>query len=245
MKERIQKILARSGYGSRRDIEKMITAGRIEVNRKPIKLGDRISKKDLVYIDRQLSPLADPKKVQVLLYYKPVGEVCTRKDPEGRTTVFDSLPRLKNGCWISVGRLDINTSGLLLFTNEGKFANRLMHPATQVEREYAVRILGTVNSKMSKRLTYGIELEDGKARFEDIIDIGGDGKNHWFHVVVVEGRNRLVRRLWESQGVKVSRLIRVRFGSVVLSKSLYRGAWKELDVPTINSLKRISQRISR
>ena len=244
MKERIQKVLARSGYGSRREIEKMIAVGRIEVNRKPIKLGDRISKQDLVYIDRQLSPFTDPKKVRVLLYYKPEGEICTRKDPEGRMTVFETLPRLENSCWINIGRLDINTSGLLLFTNEGEFANRLMHPATQVEREYAVRILGTVNSKMSKKLVHGVELKDGKARFEDIIDIGGDGKNHWFHVVIVEGRYRLVRRLWESQGVKVSRLIRVRFGSVMLPKSLCRGAWKELSTLTVKSLKKISQYIS-
>lgn len=219
----------------------MITAGRIEVNRKITTLGSRVSKYDVIHIDRKLSPFTNPKKVRVLLYYKLEGEICTRKDPKGRTTVFKNLPQLENGRWISIGRLDINTSGLLLFTNEGTFANRLMHPATQVEREYAVRVLGVVNSKMSKKLTYGIELEDGIARFEDIVDIGGDKKNHWFHVVIVEGRNRLVRRLWTSQGVKVSRLIRVRFGSIILPKSLHRGMWKELDTLTVSRLKKIVQ----
>ncbi|ABS78454.1 23S rRNA pseudouridylate synthase B [Coxiella burnetii] len=240
MKERIQKVLARSGYGSRREIEKMIAEGRIKVNQRLAQLGDRITEQDLVYIDGQLSSLSAPEQVRVLLYHKPEGEICTRKDPEGRTTVFETLPRLKDGRWVIIGRLDINTSGLLLFTNEGELANRLMHPSAQVEREYAVRVLGAVDADMTQKLAHGVGLEDGKARFEDIVDVGGDGKNRWFHVVVVEGRHRFVRRLWESQGVKVSRLIRVRFGPIVLSKSLRRGAWKELESPEIKSLQNIS-----
>ncbi|ACJ20031.1 23S rRNA pseudouridine(2605) synthase RluB [Coxiella burnetii] len=240
MKERIQKVLARSGYGSRREIEKMIAEGRIKVNQRLAQLGDRITEQDLVYIDGQLSSLSAPEQVRILLYHKPEGEICTRKDPEGRTTVFETLPRLKDGRWVIIGRLDINTSGLLLFTNEGELANRLMHPSAQVEREYAVRVLGAVDADMTQKLAHGVGLEDGKARFEDIVDVGGDGKNRWFHVVVVEGRHRFVRRLWESQGVKVSRLIRVRFGPIVLPKSLRRGDWKELESPEIKSLQNIS-----
>ncbi|WP_267256754.1 23S rRNA pseudouridine(2605) synthase RluB [Coxiella endosymbiont of Ornithodoros maritimus] len=240
MKERIQKVLARFGHGSRREIEKMIAEGRIKVNQRLAQLGDRITEQDLVYIDGQLSSFSAPEQVRVLLYHKPEREICTRKDPEGRMTVFETLPRLKDGRWVIIGRLDINTSGLLLFTNEGELANRLMHPSAQVEREYAVRVLGAVDAEMTKKLAHGIELEDGKARFEDIVDVGGDRKNRWFHVVVVEGQHRLVRRLWESQGVKVSRLIRVRFGPIILPKSLRRGAWKELEPPEIKALQNIS-----
>lgn len=238
-KERIQKILARAGYGSRREIEKLISSGRITVNQRVAKLGDRISEDDSVSIDEKLCPITSQEKIRVLLYHKPVGEVCTRKDPEGRPTVFNALPRLSHSRWINIGRLDINTSGLLLFTNDGELANRLMHPSSMVEREYAVRVLGTVNADTTKRLAHGVKLEDGQARFEDIVDVGGDGKNHWFHVVVVEGRNRLVRRLWESQGVTVSRLIRVRFGPITLPKSLSRGAWMELESSQITSLQNI------
>ena len=178
--------------------------------------------------------------MRVLIYLKPVGEVSTRKDPEGRPTVFDIMPSIQEGRWVNVGRLDINTSGLLLFTNDGELANRLMHPSSMIEREYAVRVLSNVDAKMTERLVNGVELEDGKARFEDIVDVGGEGKNRWFHVVVVEGRHRLVRRLWESQeGVKVSRLIRVRFGPIVLPKSLPRGSFRDLEPSEIQALKNI------
>ncbi|WP_304985208.1 23S rRNA pseudouridine(2605) synthase RluB [Coxiella-like endosymbiont] len=239
MTERIQKVLARAGYGSRRKIEKLIEAGRIQINNRTAKLGDRLSPDDVVYIDGKLYQISSAEKVRILLYHKPLGEVCTRKDPEGRPTVFEALQRLFSGCWINVGRLDISTSGLLLFTNDGDFANRLMHPSSKIEREYAVRIIGKVDADTIKRLTHGVKLEDGKARFEDIVDAGGNGKNHWFHVVVVEGRNRLVHRLWESQGVKVSHLIRVRLGSLVLPKSLRRGEWKELEPSEIAALQNI------
>lgn len=236
-KERIQKILAQAGYGSRRAIEALITEGRIKVNRRVAKLGDRISSKDHVTIDNKPCQLSsEPLQTRVLLYHKPVGEVCTRSDPENRPTVFQSLPKIREGRWISIGRLDINTSGLLLFTNDGELANQLMHPSSLIQREYAVRIIGNVDAEMIKRLVNGVKLEDGRARFEDVVDVGGEGANRWFHVVVMEGRNRLVRRLWESQGVKVSRLIRVRFGSVVLPKSLPRGQWVELESSDLKNL---------
>lgn len=236
-KERIQKVLARAGYGSRRSIEKFILAGRVEINKRVAKLGDRLSFHDSVYIDGKLSPISASATARVLIYHKPVGEVSTRKDPEGRPTVFDIMPPIQKARWVNVGRLDISTSGLLLFTNDGALANRLMHPSSMIEREYAVRILGNVHAKMTERLVNGVKLEDGKARFEDIVDVGGDGKNRWFHVVVVEGRHRLVRRLWESQGVKASRLIRVRFGPIVLPKSLPQGSFRDLEASEIQALK--------
>lgn len=193
--------------------------------------------KDIITIDGNQCELPDEAiATRVLIYNKPEGELCTRSDPEGRKTVFESLPRIQNGRWINVGRLDINSSGLLLFTNNGGLANKLMHPSASVEREYAVRVLGHITSDMTRQLVHGVMLEDGKARFEDIVDAGGEGANHWFYVLVVSGRNRMVRRLWESQGCKVSRLIRVRFGPIVLPKSLRPGNWSELDESQINSL---------
>lgn len=219
--EKIQKVLARAGFGSRRQMEAWILEGRIEVNGRQASLGDRISTKDRVKVDGKLVSVQEEKQpTRIIMYHKPVGQICTRRDPEGRPTVFRELPKIKNGRWISIGRLDINTSGLLLFTNDGELANGLMHPSNQVEREYAVRILGKADETIMQRLTNGVQLADGFARFEHIVDSGGDAANHWYHVVVVEGRNRLVRRLWESQGFQVSRLMRVRFGPVFLEKSL-------------------------
>ena len=211
MKERIQKLLARAGYGSRREIERWITAGDIKINGKPAELGQQISVQDKVILrgkalNLQARLRATPK---VLAYHKKAGEMCTRQDPEGRPTVFDKLPRLSSGRWVMIGRLDVNTDGLLLFTTDGELANRMMHPSQEIEREYASRILGEVNGEMLQRLTKGVELDDGPARFLRINDAGGEGANHWYHVVLAEGRNREVRRLWESQGVKISRLIRV------------------------------------
>ena len=205
---RIQKALADAGLGSRREIEGWIRDGRVRVNGKLAKLGDRITPADHVRIDgkevKRRSARATERRV--IAYNKPAGELVTRQDPEGRPTVFARLPRLESGRWIAIGRLDINTSGLLLLTNDGELANRLMHPSREVEREYAVRILGEVSEEALIRLTHGIELEDGPARFEEIVESGGESANRWFHVLLREGRNREVRRLWEAAGCRVSRL---------------------------------------
>jgi len=223
--EKLQKVLARAGLGSRRQIENWIRQGRVQVNQQVAILGARVNPRDEICVDGySVDPLAKAPR-QILCYHKPVGEICTRSDPEGRPTVFDKLPKLKLGRWISVGRLDISTAGLLLLTTDGELAHRLMHPAQSLEREYAVRILGKVDDAMLKRLTTGILLEDGSARFNQILDAGGVGANHWYHVVLQEGRHREVRRLWESQGVVVSRLIRIRFGPVSLPKGLRAGEY--------------------
>lgn len=241
MNEKIQKVLANAGLGSRRQIEEWIREGKIWVNGMVAKLGDRITLNDKVRINGRDIPLArsENKKTRVLLYHKPEGEICSRSDPENRPTVFDRLPLLRHSRWVSVGRLDFNTSGVLLLTNDGELANKLMHPSTEIEREYAVRIQGPVSSAMLTRLRKGIELEDGFAHFEEIKDIGGEGTNHWYQVLVKEGRNRFVRRLWESQGVKVSRLIRTRFADITLPRMLRRGKWMELEKEEINQLKKM------
>lgn len=228
--ERIQKVLAQAGIGSRREIETWITAGRISVNGKRAVLGDKITVADKVRLDGELlyATKSVSKKTRILAYHKPAGEVCTRSDEKGRKTVFNSLPRIKNGRWVSIGRLDINTSGLLLFTNDGELANQLMHPSNEFEREYAVRVFGEVSKETLNKLKQGIELEDGPAKFASIHDGGGKGMNHWYHVVIKEGRNREVRRIWESQGISVSRLIRVRFGPIHLSQQLRPGRYLEL-----------------
>ena len=173
------------------------------------------------------------------MYYKPEGELCTRHDPEGRATVFDRLPRLTGARWVAVGRLDINTSGLLLFTTDGELANRLMHPSREVEREYSVRVFGQVDDAMLARLKKGVQLEDGPANFKTIKPVGGTGLNQWFDVTLMEGRNREVRRLWESQGIQVSRLIRIRYGNIKLMKLLPRGGWQEMDLENVNYLREL------
>ncbi len=238
MSEKIQKVLANAGLGSRRQIEGWIQEGRITVNGTTAKIGDRINLDVAISIDGRPIKLVKSvaKKTRVLIYNKPEGEICTRSDPEKRPTVFMNLPLLRNSRWIAVGRLDINTQGLLLFTNNGELANQLMHPSNEMEREYAVRVHGVVSPEMIKRLKTGVKLEDGEARFEKLTEAGGEGSNRWFHVVVKEGRNRLVRRLWESQGVEISRLMRVRFGSVLLPRGLHRGHWQEMELGEINSL---------
>jgi 23S rRNA pseudouridine2605 synthase len=238
MSEKIQKILANAGLASRRQIEGWLKEGRIHVNGQLAKLGDRITLQDKVRVDgRDIALMKSAnKKTRVLLYHKPEGEICSRKDPENRPTVFDRLPLLRNSRWISVGRLDFNTSGVLLLTNDGELAHRLMHPSKEIEREYAVRVQGQVSPAMLKNLKEGVALEGVPARFEVITDAGGEGSNHWYHVLVKEGRNRVVRKLWESQGVKVSRLIRIRFGSITLPRALRRGRWMELEKEAVTDL---------
>ena len=242
MSEKLQKVLARSGQGSRREVELMIQEGRVSIDGKVAHLGDRLDNLDvLVRIDGHKVDLVKPSEevCRVLAYNKPEGELCTRHDPEGRRTVFDRLPRLNEGRWVSVGRLDANTSGLLLFTTDGELANRLMHPSRCVEREYMVRVFGEVTEQMVKNLVNGVQLADGMARFEDVVYAGGEGMNHTFYVVITEGRNREVRRLWDSQGVTVSRLKRVRYGDIFLTKDLPRGGWLELELQEVNYLREI------
>ena len=222
--EKLQKVLARAGAGSRREMERWIEEGRVTVDGRTARLGDRVRAGQRLRIDGRLlaSPTLTPKP-RVVLYHKPEGRVTTRSDPEGRPTVFDDLPSVRHGRWIAIGRLDVNSSGLLLFTTDGELAHRLMHPSAEIEREYAVRVLGPVANEALQRLTDGVVLEDGPARFERVTDAGGSGANHWYHVVIREGRNREVRRMWEAIGAKVSRLIRVRYGSVQLPRLLRPG----------------------
>ncbi len=239
--EKLQKVLARAGLGSRRQIEALIAEGRVLVNGEPASLGDRVTGHEKIRMNGRLIPadrLAGPDR-RVLIYHKPVGEVTTRDDPEGRPTVFSRLPRIGSGRWISVGRLDVNTLGLLLFTNDGELANRLMHPSYELPRRYAVRVFGQVDPAMIQRLLDGVKLDDGLARFDSVEAGGSQGGNQWFHVTLHEGRQREVRRLWESQGVQVSRLIRVAYGPISLPKSLGRGEWKFLDKETVDSLCRL------
>ncbi|MEX6502134.1 23S rRNA pseudouridine(2605) synthase RluB [Pseudomonas zhanjiangensis] len=229
--EKLQKVLARMGLASRREIEAWIAGGRVKVNGALASLGQRVDLHDAIAIDGRLVKREEAAESvrRVLIYNKPDGEICTRDDPEGRPTVFDRLPRPKEGRWINIGRLDINTTGLLMFTTDGELANRLMHPSYQMDREYAVRVRGEVDEEMIERLKAGVMLEDGPAKFTDIKEApGGEGFNHWYHCVVMEGRNREVRRLWESQGVVVSRLKRVRFGPVFLTSDLTMGRWREM-----------------
>jgi 23S rRNA pseudouridine2605 synthase len=236
-KERIQKVLANAGIASRRTIETWIKEGRVRVNNVKAELGVAINDKDKIQIDGRVIRLnTSPVKTRVLLYHKPEGQICTRDDPEGRPTVFDRLPPLHNGRWVAIGRLDINTNGLLLFTNDGELANKMMHPSSVIEREYAIRTLGTITDEMARHLTHGVMLDDGEARFEHIMAVGGEGANRWYHAVVMEGRQRVVRRLIESQGLKVSRLTRVRFGQTVLPRSVTPGRWKEFSAQDVDAL---------
>lgn len=236
--EKLQKALARLGLGSRRTMEDVIAAGRVSVNGQIATLGDRVTVGDEIRIDGRLLRYTaeEEKRRRVIVYHKPEGEVCSAQDPEGRTTVFEQLPKLSHDRWVMVGRLDINSSGLLLFTNDGELAHRLMHPSNEIEREYAVRVLGEVTPEIINTLKQGVVLEDGPAKFETLRELGGDGANKWYQVMLKEGKNREVRRLFESQELKVSRLLRTRYGSVILPRELRMGRWAELDKHDIQHL---------
>jgi 23S rRNA pseudouridine2605 synthase len=228
--ERLQKVLAQAGFGSRREMEEWIAAGRVSVNGEPATLGMRVVAGDLVKTERRTIRVGEREHaVRILLYHKPEGEIVSRDDPEGRASVFDKLPKLRGQKWVAIGRLDFNTSGLLIFTTSGDLANRLMHPRFEVEREYAVRVQGTMtDEQIAQLLKQGIDLDDGNVKFEKIEDEGGEGFNHWYRVMLKEGRNRVVRRSFDALGLPVSRLIRVRFGLVNLPPRLKRGMTAEL-----------------
>ena len=241
MRQRIHKILADSGHGSRRGIERLIKQNKIEVNGEIATLGQLVSEKDSFKIEGKKIVLSvrGNKGTRILMYNKKVGEISTRHDTENRPTVFENLPKLNAGRWVSVGRLDINTSGLMLFTNKGELANRLMHPSSMIEREYIARIHGLVTKKVLQKFINGVELEDGLARFTDVQE-GKKGKtNQWFAMVIMEGKTREVRRLWESQNLEVSRLKRVRYGNLFLPASLKQGSYKELSKSEVNVIEHL------
>jgi 23S rRNA pseudouridine2605 synthase len=242
MSEKLQKILATAGLGSRRELERWIADGRVSINGSTATLGDRAEPEDRILVDGKLVRIAREEAIRVLLYSKPEGEICSKNDPDGRPTVFDKLPRLSHSRWIAVGRLDINTAGLLLFTDNGELANRLMHPSREVRREYLARIHGPVDEAMLKRLTQGVQLDDGVARFDSVKaqhHRGAEeegGANRWYRVTLAEGKTREVRRLWESQGVEVSRLKRISFGPIELPSYVRRAEFIELDQKQVSSL---------
>ncbi|MEM9305397.1 MAG: pseudouridine synthase [Pseudomonadota bacterium] len=236
--ERIQKVMAGAGLGSRRKIEAAIERGEIEVDGQQARLGQSLQEGQVVtFGNRRFEVETAPRSTRVLMLNKREGVVCTRGDPEGRPTVFQGLPQLKGERWIAIGRLDINTTGLLLLTNDGELANTMMHPSNGVDREYACRVHGEVTDEMINNLLAGVTLEDGVACFSDVVRSGGDGENEWFHVALLEGRNREVRRLWQSQGVTVSRLKRVRYGAVFLPSRLKVGHREELKPRDIRILR--------
>ena len=227
---KLHKVLAQKGLGSRREMEALIASGQVTINREVATVGDRVGPADVVRIGKRIIRLRlEGPPTKVILYHKPEGEIVSRSDPQGRPSVFDKLPHLDSSKWIAIGRLDFNTSGLLIFTTDGELANRLMHPRFEVEREYAVRIIGELTSAQMKLLTTGVELKDGIANFTYLSDQGGEGTNHWYRVILKEGKNREVRRMFEAIGLTVSRLMRVRFGPVNLPPRIKRGQWIELD----------------
>ncbi len=235
---KLHKALADAGIGSRRDMEAWIAEGRVTVNDQTAKVGDRVTSRDVIKVSGRrvyLRPAAE-KRVRVLLYHKQEGEIVSRDDPKGRATVFEQLPKIRGAKWVSVGRLDFNTEGLMIFTTSGELANRMMHPRFEVEREYAVRVLGELTPDMQQQLLQGIELEDGEARLESLVEAGGEGVNRWWKTVILEGRYREVRRLFDAVGVKVSRLIRTRYGPVALPPQLKRGQKQELDEAEVRAL---------
>lgn len=241
MSEKLQKILANAGLGSRREIEKWIAAGRVSVNGSIVPLGERATVKDTIRVDGKVIQLKPAGEVytRVLAYNKPIGEICTAKDPGGRPTVFESLPSTKFGRWISIGRLDINTTGLLLFTNNGELAHRLMHPSYEVERKYAVRVHGEVTQEMINNMRKGVLIDGEFCQFLFVQSKGGEGTNSWFDVGLAEGKNREVRKLWESQGVEVSRLMRIQYGPIELPQRLNRGRWVDLEEKQIQEVAKL------
>jgi len=227
--EKLHKVLADAGVGSRRDMEELIIAGRVSVNGQPAHIGQRVLPSDQVRVNgKPLARKQPGRPPRVLLYHKPAGEIVSQDDPENRPTVFDKLPKVAGSRWVAVGRLDFNTEGLLIFCTSGELANRLMHPRYEVEREYAVRILGEVNDEQKRKLLEGVELEDGPARFSRLEEAGGEGANRWYRVALAEGRNREVRRMFGAVGLEISRLIRIRYGAIQLPRSLARGRYSEL-----------------
>ena len=238
---KLHKVLAQAGMGSRLEMEQLIMEGRITVNNEPAHIGQRIQHGDHVKVNgKPIRFRVDPPAARVIAYHKPVGEVVTHDDPQNRPTVFRRLPKLQQGKWQSVGRLDLNTEGLLLFTSSGELANNLMHPRFGLEREYAVRVLGALSNDEKKKLLEGVRLDDGPAHFASIEDGGGEGSNCWYRVTIAEGRNREVRRMFEAVGHAVSRLIRIRYGAMMLPRGLKRGAWMELDAGDIGALRQAS-----
>lgn len=238
---KLHKVLAQSGIGSRRDMEDLIADGHVLVNGEPAHVGQRVSFGDRVQVNGKPVKLRIvPPPPRIVAYHKPVGEIVTHDDPQNRPTVFRRLPRLQQGKWQSVGRLDINTEGLLLFTNSGELANQLMHPRFGVEREYAVRLLGTLTEENKASLLAGVEVDGQKASFKTIVEGGGDGANHWYRVVITEGRNREVRKLFDTVGLTVSRLIRIRYGTVVLPLGLKRGVWVDLEEGDVRAIRRLA-----
>jgi 23S rRNA pseudouridine2605 synthase len=240
--EKLQKIMATAGIASRRESERWIQDGRVSVNGKIAQVGDRATIKDLIRVDGKPIRVTNPEEFQrkMIAYHKPEGEISSKKDPEGRPTIFDSLPKIRNSRWLSVGRLDFNTSGLIFFTNDGNLANKLMHPSLEIVRKYAVRVRGQVTDDILRQLQTNVELEDGDAHFETIEDAGGEGSNHWYHVTLKEGRNREVRRLWEAFEIQVSRLHRIQYGPFELPRALKRGRWRELTPEELADFEKIA-----
>lgn len=235
--QKLHKMLAQAGLGSRREMEELIASGQVTINGKIARVGDRVDPQDVVRVGKRVIHFRSARRLpRVMLYHKPEGEIVSRDDPQGRPSVFDKLPQLRSSKWIAIGRLDYNTSGLLVFTTDGELANRLMHPRFEVEREYAVRIIGRLTPEQATLLTSGVDLEDGVARFDYLSDEGGEGSNHWYRVILKEGRNREVRRMFEAAGMTVSRLMRVRFGPINLPSRLRRGKSMELNEAEIGRL---------
>ncbi|MDQ3196377.1 MAG: pseudouridine synthase [Pseudomonadota bacterium] len=235
--QKLHKLLAQAGLGSRREMETLIAAGRVSVNGKPAGVGERVSGEDTVRVDKRIVRFKSAHRLpRVLLYHKPENEIVSRDDPEGRASVFDNLPPIRGAKWIAIGRLDYNSCGLLMFTTSGELANLFMHPRFEVEREYAVRILGELTPEHFRQLLGGVQLEDGEAKFASLFEQGGEATNRWYHVVLQEGRKRLVRRMFEALGFTVSRLMRVRFGPVVLPPRLKRCALRELETQEVQEL---------